>query len=714
LLLIDELCDQFEEGWLAGTPVPLEAVVSTVPEPVRPELFRELISVEIEYRSKVRRPVTLAEARERFADLGAWVEQTIEDVFGSAVVPPELRRQPLKPGSPLTPRPEKETATVDLASGEIERALQLKADRPDHLPPAPSGYDMIRKIGSGGMGDVYLARHHASEREVAMKLVRGGAGAVDRFLVELRALSALDHPNIVRVLSEDFYRADPYFTMEYAPGGTLGDLVKQRGPLPPAEAARMTLAVARAVAFAHGKDILHRDLKPSNVLLAEDGTPKVSDFGLAKRLDRDDGVTVGTGGLGTPGYMPPEQISSRNGGVGPASDVYGLGATLYHLLTGRPPFEGDTAAEAMQRVLDDPPSRPRALRAELPLELEGIVVKCLEKDPAERYPSAAALIADLERFLAGRKPAAPPLTPLRRVRRWVGRKRRRVAAGAGVLLAMAGLVMLTPWLTQPPPQKPAPDPIEEIRKQLADGKPVTLIGPKGEPRYYRWALDQGEFVTLPDGTFAALNRFDTLLELLPDPGIDRYRITAQVRQYDSTARREGGITTYQVGIYFGYHFQMTGDGTRIHTFSSIDVADYEPVPATRFPAQTVYCDRLVVHPQLLGRGGHTVILDDAPCSPARTLPGPWRDLEVEVTPDRIKAVFGKTVEHDAAGIAARTATLRKTLVTPPLSQFQYVLGVNLPDWSPRRALGLRFHGTTVAVRNFIVTPLPLPHSGESL
>jgi serine/threonine-protein kinase len=702
--LIDELCDRFEEGWMVGTPVPLE-------EPVRPVLFRELISLEIEYRSKARRPFTLAEARERFADLGAWVEQTIEDVFGSAVVPLELRHPPLEPASPLTPRPEKETATVDLASGDIDPALQLRADRPERLPPAPSGYDMIRKIGSGGMGDVYLARHHASEREVAMKLVRGGAGAVDRFLVELRALAALDHPNIVRVLSEDFYRADPYFTMEYAPGGTLAELVKQRGPLPPAEAARMTLAVARAVDYAHGKEILHRDLKPNNVLIGADEAPKVSDFGLAKRLDKDDAITVGTGGLGTPGYMPPEQVSSRNGEVGPWSDVYSLGATLYHLLTGRPPFEGDTAVEAMQRVLDTPPARPRALRAELPLELEGIVVKCLEKDPADRYPSAAELIADLERFLAGQKPVAPPLTPLRRARRWAGRRRTRIATVVGVV-AVAGLAALALSPTPAPPDPP--DPIEEIRKQLADGKPVTLIGPTGEPRYYRWALDQGEFVTLPDGTFAALNRFDTLLELLPDPGIDRYRITAQVRQYDSTAVRERGITSYHVGIYFGYHFQMTGDGTRVHTFSSLDVADYEPDPVTPFPAQIVYSDRLVVHPQLLGRGGHTEILDDARCSPARTLPGPWRDLEVEVTPDRIKAVFGKTVEHDAAGIAARTASLRKTLVTPPMNQYQYVLGVKLPDWSPRRALGLRFHGTTIAVRNFIVTPLPIPRSGDSL
>ena len=220
------------------------------------------------------------------------------------------------------------------------------------LRPAPIGYDLFRHLGGGGMGDVYLAREHTSERMVAIKFLRSthNAVAIDRFLTEVRALGRIEHPHIVRALATDFNRSDPFFTMEFVAGGTLTDRVKANGPLASIEAARVIASAARAVHAGHAANVLHRDIKPSNILIAADGTPRVSDFGLAKRTDRDDENTQGSGPLGTPSFMPPEQVSRKHGEIGPHSDVYGLGATLYYLVTGQAPFSGDSASTIISHV----------------------------------------------------------------------------------------------------------------------------------------------------------------------------------------------------------------------------------------------------------------------------------------------------------------------------------------------------------------------------
>ena len=290
------------------------------------------------------------------------------------------------------------------------------------------------------------------------------------------------------MFANDFLRSDPFFTMEYQPGGTLAELVKKRGPLPAADAVKLMRAVANAIQVAHANGVLHRDLKPSNVLLSADGTPKVSDFGLAKRTDQDDQITDPSGAVGTPGYMPPEQVSKRKGEMGFASDVYGLGATLYHLLTGRPPFTGESQAETMNRVVNDPPTRPRALRPEIPLALEAVVMQCLETKPADRYPNAEALVAGLDKFLAGDDPDAAPTDALapppaldahrrglaasRRVLLFAGVFRwvRRSAAGHAVHAAGKSVSF------------------EEAQTELAAGRKVIFIPSKGKPRAYQWLL----------------------------------------------------------------------------------------------------------------------------------------------------------------------------------------------------------------------------------
>jgi eukaryotic-like serine/threonine-protein kinase len=297
-------------------------------------------------------------------------------------------------------------------------------------------------LGSGGMGVVYRATQTALNREVALKMLLGGLFASPtlraRFLVEAESAAALEHPHIVRVFEFGEVGGYPYLAMEFVPGGTLSARLKATGPLPPADAAELVAKLAGAVAHAHSRGVVHRDIKSPNVLLTTEGEPRLTDFGLAKvgRMARDLSVTGQV--LGTPGYMPPEQAAGKVREVGTAADVYGLGAVLYDVLTGRPPFQGDSAAVTLQKVLTEEPQRPRALNPSVPRDLETICLKCLKKDPARRYGSAAEFGADLCAYLDGRPIAARPTTGAERTWKWV--RRNPVVAGSG--LAVAGSLLL--------------------------------------------------------------------------------------------------------------------------------------------------------------------------------------------------------------------------------------------------------------------------------
>ncbi len=265
-------------------------------------------------------------------------------------------------------------------------------------------YDLIRELGRGGMGVVYEAWHRSLNRTVALKMIKSGELAerdeIDRFLGEARAAARLDHSGIVPVYEVGEVEERPYFSMAYVPGRSLADVVRD-GPMEPNRAAELLREIAEAVTYAHERGIVHRDLKPSNVLLDEFGQPRVLDFGLAKLLDDGPGLTATGDVLGTPAYMPPEQAEGRTADVGPRSDVYSLGAVLYQVLTGRPPFQAATLAATLQQVLDVEPAPPRQVNPAVPVELEAICLTCLRKNPAERYESAAAFADDLRRFLEG-------------------------------------------------------------------------------------------------------------------------------------------------------------------------------------------------------------------------------------------------------------------------------------------------------------------------
>ncbi|HJZ56959.1 MAG TPA: serine/threonine-protein kinase [Gemmataceae bacterium] len=273
--------------------------------------------------------------------------------------------------------------------------------------PTPPGYEILGKVGEGGMGVVYKARHLALNRIEALKMVRAGEFAgpheLARFRFEAEATAGLEHPNIVTVYGVGEVNGRPYLAMRWVDGSRLAD----RRPGSPRASAALMAKVARAVHYAHHRGILHRDLKPANILIDAAGEPFVADFGVARRLDPDSTVSHGGGLVGTPAYMSPEQASgSPNLTV--ASDVYALGVVLFELLTGHLPFLGTSCLELLKQVVEAQPVAPRKLNPAIDPDLDAICMKCLEKEPGDRYPSAVALADDLERFLRGEAVAARP------------------------------------------------------------------------------------------------------------------------------------------------------------------------------------------------------------------------------------------------------------------------------------------------------------------
>ena len=439
---LESLCDGFEAAWRRGERPRVEEAIAGLDPAERREFLRELHVLELAYRGRLGERPTLAEYRDRFPDdVGL-----VADAFGAATTA----------GGPAAP--------------------------PRGHLPAVAGFEVLGELGRGGMGIVYQARSVRLNRPVALKMILAGAyagpEAAARFLSEAEAVARLQHPSIVQVFSLGDHEGLPYLEMEYASGGSLAASLDGR-PRPAREAARLVETIVRAVHHAHGQGIVHRDLKPANVLLAADGSPKVTDFGLAKLLDADAGLTRTESVLGSPSYMAPEQAEGRHKDVGPAADVYSLGAIFYELLTGRPPFRGATAIETLLLVKTADPTPPSRL-APVPRDAATIALACLQKEPHRRYESAEALADDLARFVRGEPIRARPVGPLERAWKWAAR-RPATAALAGtcavlllllVLAARRGAALI-PMLPVPGadptaprglasmPRLPAPDPTAE-------------------------------------------------------------------------------------------------------------------------------------------------------------------------------------------------------------------------------------------------------------
>jgi serine/threonine-protein kinase len=579
------------------------------------------------------------------------------------------------------------------------------------LPLAPAGYEIVRELGSGGMGIVYLAREIAPQRLVAMKFLQrpNNHAAFERFLVEVRALALLDHPHIVGILSSDFLRADPFFTTEFVPGGSLSKKVDSDGPFESVAAARLMASAAHAVHEAHRANVIHRDLKPSNILLGEDGTPRIADFGLAKRLDRDDGLTTSGGPLGTPRYMAPEQTGGEQGQIDARTDVYGLGATLYFLVTGHPPFSGPHE-ESIRQIQSEPPVPPRSHRPELPRELEGIILKCLKKDRAQRYSSAKALAIDLERFVAGQRPEAPVLSWPRRSAQRIGRHRRAIGVGALALVAVIAIAALL-W-----PEPRAIDPVEEMRKALRDGRSYTILGESGLPKYYRWRLGAGQFGKSTTGEeacyYASIGH--SLLEVIPDDaGTDSYRLSMDVRHVGSTLslHHPGREKEYSyLGPYLGHAERVTSDGRPLHAFFGFTYSDIQPnagPPDKPFYVVRVKSVGITPHnneEQQIHRGH----IGGKSFTGSNLEPGTWRSFRIDVSPNGVR-VDWKARGADNYELLWK---LREKSIQSDYGRFMESLvakwpgvGVAVPEWSPRMAAGIWSYGAAVSIKNIVIEPL---------
>jgi tRNA A-37 threonylcarbamoyl transferase component Bud32 len=589
----------------------------------------------------------------------------------------------------------------------------------------PGAYEILGELGKGGMGVVFKARQVGLDRVVALKRIRALAEADpaqrERFAVEARALARMQHPHIVQIFEVGEADGCPFFSMEYVPGGSLAERLKATGPLPPGEAARLVEALAGAVEAAHRAGVLHRDIKPANVLLsgadAAQSVPKLTDFGLAKYLDADEGMTHPGAFLGTPTFMAPEQAAGRNDRVGPRTDVYGLGATLYALLTGGPPFKGATSTATARLVVGAEPPAVRAVCPSVPADLEAVCLKCLEKEPGRRYASAAELADDLGRWRRGEPTHARPL-------RWPARLARRLRRQRGAVLAVAGLaaaVCLMAYLARrpaAPPEGPDPDAVlKEIARELAAGRPVVLIGPTGLPRWHRWKRGHTKLVvsrTAPNGACAFQADNTSVLELLPGlPGDCPYRVSAELRQDGALTQTGRDGQTYsvhgEVGLFAGCQDYPLAAGGYLSRGLLVRFSEQwkrgEQWPGKPHGHGWRVHDFITNWAQAEQGSAYAVPLGKKRFDPNGP-PGPWRRLQVEWAPQgpriRWTNAAGKADEIAPPGrdLRAGQRELEKFIARHVSDKT-----VRLVPLSAHGSLGVWADSCSISVRNVVVEPL---------
>jgi WD40 repeat protein/serine/threonine protein kinase len=449
------------------------------------------------------------------------------------------------------PVPSTVEATHVWTEGSSAPSLPPPTDPSEGPSPIP-GYEILGELGRGGMGVVYKARQVSLQRLVAVKMILAGSHSSEdsqrRFRREVEAIAHLQHPNLVQVHEVGSHEGCPYYSMEYVEGGTLDQKLAGK-PQPPEQAAALIETLARTMHALHQQGVVHRDLKPVNILLTADGMPKISDFGLAKRLDDSAGPTLSGEIMGTPSYMAPEQATGESKHVGPATDVYALGAILYEMLTGRPPFHGATPVETITQVASDEPVSPRHLLPRLPIDLETICLKCLEKQLARRYASALALAEDLQRFLAGEPIQARPVTMLERGKKWV--HRRPAMAGLVAVSVLAAVVLTVGGILH---QLYLSDALHKVEAAAEESR-QSLV---------RLHVSQGAEAMVAGDWFTGLSWFTEALRL--DAGhaenelLHRVRIANILRQSPRLVQ----VLFHDGAVHFA---QFSADGSRLVTAS---------------------------------------------------------------------------------------------------------------------------------------------------
>lgn len=415
----EEVLNRFDAAWRSGLRPNLADYISQVPKVERTELARDLLTHDCARRRQAGEPVQISDYTEFLPEYRTLIQNVV------------LGAGDETPGSQPASLDGTATGVWQGPATPDETILVAQTDRGEASAVSRVGdYEILGEVARGGMGIVYKARHIKLGRIAAIKLIRSGELAdeeqIRRFQVEAQAAAELDHRGIVAVYEIGQQGHQHFLAMAFVDGRSLWQQVKD-APLAPKLAARLMQQVAEAIHYAHQKGIVHRDLKPQNILVTKDGEPKVTDFGLAKREEGDSSLTATGQVLGTPSYMPPEQVSGRNKDVGPLADVYSLGATLYCLLTGRPPFQSASLMDTMKQVLEQDPVSPKSLNHGVSIDLATICLKCLQKAPAQRYASAGALSEDLGRYLRQEPILARPVGMMEHFGRWA--RRNPIVAG---------------------------------------------------------------------------------------------------------------------------------------------------------------------------------------------------------------------------------------------------------------------------------------------